>query len=235
MDPTQTIPEFVAPSMGSTAAFVAIVMGLCAGFVWAIHRAEPAWTLRAAAGTTLWLAITGLLSASGVLEAPTAIPPAMGFIGSSVLVVLAIALSPVGKRLSEATPLVVLIGFQAFRVPLEVILHVWYEQGTMPQQMTWEGANIDVVSGLAALVYLIWWSLREPPVAVAWAANVLGLALLLNVMRVAVTSTPIFLRTYMNDPPVLLAYHFPYSWIVPFCVAGALLGHILTFRALLRR
>jgi hypothetical protein len=34
----------------------------------------------------------------------------------------------------------------------------------------------------------------------------------------------------MSDPPLLLAFHFPYGFIVPICVGGALLGHLLVFR-----
>ena len=37
----------------------------------------------------------------------------------------------------------------------------------------------------------------------------------------------------MNEPQVLLVYHFPFSWIVSIAVAGALLGHLVLFRKLL--
>jgi hypothetical protein len=48
-----------------------------------------------------------------------------------------------------------------------------------------------------------------------------------------VRSSPVPLRTYTNEPPVLLALHAPFTWIVPVCVAGALFGHLITFRRLL--
>ena len=35
--------------------------------------------------------------------------------------------------------------------------------------------------------------------------------------------------------PLLLPAHLPYAWIVPVCVAGALTGHIVLTRALMRR
>lgn len=71
--------------------------------------------------------------------------------------------------------------------------------------------------------------------ALVWAFNLLGLALLINVATIATLSNPIPIRYFMNDPPVLLAFNFPHGWIVPFCVAPALAGHVLVFRWLARR
>jgi len=37
------------------------------------------------------------------------------------------------------------------------------------------------------------------------------------------------------SPPLLLPFHFPYFFIVPVCVGGALAGHIILTRALLHQ
>ncbi len=100
----------------------------------------------------------------------------------------------------------------------------------MPVQMTWEGQNFDILTGIVSLGFGLYAYRREVPGALVWAVNLLGLGLLLNVMRIAMLSTPMPLRTFVNDPPVLLAYHFPYGWIVPFCVSGALFGHLVVVR-----
>ena len=76
---------------------------------------------------------------------------------------------------------------------------------------------------------------RPLPAALLWAFEGLGLALLINVARIAATSAPTPLRLFENDPPGLLAYHAPYSWIVSVCVAGAFAGHVVLARTLLRR
>lgn len=64
--------------------------------------------------------------------------------------------------------------------------------------------------------------------------NLLGLALLGTVATIAVLSSPLPIRQFHEGPPVLLALHAPYGWIVPFCVAGALAGHLIAFRWLTR-
>jgi hypothetical protein len=237
------MPAFVEPAPWSTYAFVALVLALCAAFVVGVHRAgrlsgEPPavtrlLTLRVTRLTVAWLAVTAGVSASGVLETPVLPPPALGFLFGSVLVPAVVALSPLGTRLL-ALPLWALIGFQVFRLPLELILHRWAADGTLPPQMTYDGDNFDILTGVLALPAAALAAARPALRWPIWAWNVLGFALLANVSRVAVLSSPIPFRTYLNEPPVLLAFHAPYSWIVPFCVGGALLGHILVFRALRR-
>ena len=57
------------------------------------------------------------------------------FIGNfAVGVWLAFSIS--GKRIAKTFSLPVLIGFQSFRFPLELILHHWANIGTIPATMT---------------------------------------------------------------------------------------------------
>ncbi len=96
-------------------------------------------------------------------------------------------------------------------------------------QMTWTGDNWDVATGVVAL-------LAAPfarRVGVAWAANLVGTALLLNVARVVARSAPGPLLAYPE--PLLLAFHFPTVWIASVCVVGAMVGRVVTFRAFVRR
>ena len=126
-------------------------------------------------------------------------------------------------------PLAALVGFQGFRLPLELVLHQWVGEGSIPETMTWTGQNWDIVAGVMALVVAAW---PSRPRAVVWAFDVLGFVLLLNVMRVAIFSSPLPFA-WPLQPPMLLPLHLPYAWIVPICVAGALGGHIVLTRALL--
>jgi len=104
--------------------------------------------------------------------------------------------------------------------------------------MTFDGHNFDIVTGalaLAAYAVLVRMperAARVPgwPRLLVWSVNLVGSALLLAVAVIAVTSSPVPFRQYLNDPPVLLAYHVPYGLIVHVCVFGALLGHVLVYR-----
>ncbi len=51
--------------------------------------------------------------------------------------------------------------------------------------MTWSGQNFDIISGVAALLFLPFINRRR---SLAWIPNTIGLLLLINVIRVVVSS-----------------------------------------------
>jgi hypothetical protein len=225
--------SWVAPSPGSLAAFLVVVVGVVIAVAGGLRLAGFA-PLRIAGGLGAWLALTGLLSASGVLaESVGPIPLVFPFLLGSNLMALGLALSRVGRALTAAVPLAALVAFQAFRLPLEVVLHAWYGEGVIPVQMTWEGANFDIVTGSLAVPMALVLA-KRPSRMLAWIFDGMGLVLLVNVVRVALRVTPGPFFAYDDDTaPLLLAFHFPTGWIVSVCVAGALAGHVVLTRALL--
>ena len=86
-------------------------------------------------------------------------------------------------------------------------------------------------SGIAALA-LAPFSRRSR--AAAWIGNIIGFVLLVNVGRVAVLSAPVPFGWHDVQPKLLLPFHLPYALILPVCVGGALIGHLVLTRALLR-
>ncbi len=232
-------PSMVEPSGATTAVFVPIVAVVVTAFVAGVARADrvldgPKLAKKVAIGTLVWLGVTAAASASGVLERQTMPPPAMLFFGSSMALAVWVAMSSVGLRLATATPIAALVAIQGFRLPLELVLHQWYAEGVLPVQMTYSGHNFDIISGIAGVSVGAWlWRAAPSPALsrkVVLGFNIVGLSLLVVVASIAVLSSPIPIRQYTNDPPVLLAMHFPYGWIVPFCVGAALTGHLIVFR-----
>jgi hypothetical protein len=220
----------------SLAAFVLVCAFVVAALlrgVWisaaAAGRNPVARTVGTAGGIAFWLAVAAGLVASGWVEA---VPVRLMLFGATIMLgSLLLGLSPVGRWLADTSPVPWLLAFQGFRLPLELILHSWVAQGVIPKAMTWTGSNWDVLSGIAALV-LAPFCRRSIPLA--WAGNIFGLALLLNVGRVAVLSSPVPFGWRDVTPKLQLAFHLPYALIIPVCVGGALVGHIALTRALLR-
>jgi hypothetical protein len=237
------IPPMVQPSTGSTVAFLAVVAAVVVMIVLGTRAAGPhlreapdytrRFTRATAAALVAWLGLTAAVSASGVLEAPVLPPRALFFMVATNLAAVVFAFTRPGTRLL-ALPVAALVAFHAFRLPLELVLHQWYAEGVLPEQMTYVGRNLDIVTGILALVIgLALWR-RAPIRPLVWLFNLVGFALLLNVATIAVLSSPVPFRAFPNDPPVLLVFHAPYGWIIPMCVAPALAGHLLLFRWLWR-
>jgi hypothetical protein len=226
---------FREASSASLLAFLLICAFVVAAFFWAVwsstvrESANPLRrTLPVAIGTVLWLAAILLVVRSGWLQGDQR--RVLFFAAAMNAVSLGVGFSPVGRWLS-LLPLPTLVAFQGFRLPLELVLHSWVAQGVIPSTMTWSGRNWDIISGVLALIVApfcrrskIW----------AWIANGVGLALLGNVMRVAVLSSPVSFG-WPVVPKLELIYHVPYALIIPVCIGGALIGHIALTRALVRR
>lgn len=228
---------FLEPSSASTFAFLAILLAVLASICFGVYYASErlgkppmAITLRTGIGIFLWLWIFSLPVANGFLEA-SPLPRVPLFLLTANAIGVGFALSPIGKRLALGLPLCALVAFQAFRLPLELVLHSWVAQGTIPETMTWTGKNLDILSGIVALIVAPFAGKRPQ---LAWFANTVGFVLLLNVIRVAIFSSPLPFA-WDVEPKLVLAFHLPYAWIVPVCVAGALAGHIVLTRALFAR
>ncbi|MCZ6531756.1 MAG: hypothetical protein O7A08_02185, partial [SAR324 cluster bacterium] len=104
----------------------------------------------------------------------------------------------------------------------------------VPQQMTFEGRNFDIVAGITALaLFLISrrWALNRWLVLV-W--NLAGLALLVNIVTVAVLSAPVPFRVFMNEPASVFVTTVPYIWLPAILVQAAWFCHLLVFRYLWR-
>jgi hypothetical protein len=228
----------------ATAAFVVIPILLAAGLTWGVAVAsrrlgeDPARRRRAivitVAGSAAWMGGTWLAAASGVLRRWNATPPPFGILVVSIIVLGAIiALTSYGRRLALGLPLWVLVAVQGFRLPLELAMHEMYERGVMPGQMSYGGNNFDILTGATALIVaaIVRFGRQGRVLVAVW--NILGLALLLNIVTIAILSTPRFsyygsdrLNEFVADPP--------YVWLPAVMVLAALAGHLVIFRALRR-
>jgi hypothetical protein len=226
----------------TTEGFLAVVLAVAAIFTYAVVKMPPSrgHPDRGRFAVLLivllfWLAVPALLASRGFLDRYSP-PPAPGFVLVSVLTVgtVVLAFSSFGSRLAAAMPLAGLVGYQVFRVPLEWVLHELYAEGVIPIQMTYAGQNFDIVTGVLAAALGLWLRAghRTAWLVIAW--NILGLALLVNIVTIAVLSTPAPIRHFMNDPANRLPSMFPYVWLPTFLVQAALFGHLLVFRAMKR-
>ena len=233
---------FLEASWLVTGGFVILPVAVAAGFVlaceWAARRlgegatARRRRTVRAGAAVIAWLAGTALVAASGALRWFDATPPPFAAFALVVLVVgIAVPCSRVGTLLVRALPLWALVGFQVFRVPLELVMHRAYVEGVMPVQMSYSGRNYDIVTGITAGMLGLWLARRRLPRWVVAVWNVLGFALLVNIVTIAVVSTPLF-RWFGEERLNVFVTYPPFVWLPAVLVAAALMGHILVWRRL---
>src|SRR5687767_14437284 len=136
---TGSDPRLIASTF-VTAWFVVlplVVATLFALGVARVARAErrPRLAAFGMVATVVWLAATWVAAASGVLSRFDATPPPFAaFLLTIVILGPVIAFSPIGTGLARSTSLAALVAVQAFRFPLELVMHRAYEEGVMPGQ-----------------------------------------------------------------------------------------------------
>lgn len=190
----------------------------------------------AIAGVVLvYAAIPAVLAVAGRLDRYTPLPaPALVIVFGLTLATTVACLRTPGARLAAALPLGGIVAFQGFRIVVEWLLHRLYLEGIVPIQMTYSGRNGDIISGITGLGLGLWiMSGRGTPPAVVWVWNLLGLGLLANIVAVAVLSTPVPFRLFLEGPPNLLPSTFPWVWLPTILVQAALASHLVVFRRLL--
>jgi hypothetical protein len=149
-----------------------------------------------------------------------------------LITILAITFSKTFREIIIHVPAQSLVRLQSFRFFVEILLWALFMQNQLPVQMTFEGRNFDVLSGLSApiVAYLISRQKLSTTALLIW--NVLCLGLLLNILGTAILSMPTSLRQFMNEPASTIVNVFPVSWLPGFLVPLAYGLHFFSLRQL---
>ncbi|MCP4870490.1 MAG: hypothetical protein GY898_17440 [Proteobacteria bacterium] len=219
------------PSVFLNTSFLLLVAVMVCAVAWVGRRVWSSWVPLGA--VLAWLALTGAVAASGMLEDLSAMPPRLPFvIAPALLTLLILVLHPrTGPALAEL-PASTVAGYQVFRLPVELLLWRMFLERLGPEIMTFEGRNFDILIALTAPA--IAWALAHDKLPkAAWNAwNVAGIALVVNVVAHAVLSLPTSFQVFVVSPPVQLPAELPFVWLPAFLVplALALGGHFLGLR-----
>ncbi|MCB9933675.1 MAG: hypothetical protein H6841_09660 [Planctomycetes bacterium] len=200
----------------------------------AFREQAPRAAAVAALAVAAWLGLTAAIAASGVLApAPDRVPPNLTVLAVSLVLTLLLTLGPVGRRVVGVLSAPKLVGFQVFRVPVELVLFMLAVNGAGPELLSFEGRNFDIITGLSA-PFAAWLVLRKPNKLLVIGWNLLGLGLLLNVLVHAVLSMPGPMQKFFVQPGPEVVATFPYIWLPAFLVPLAFAGHVLSLRQALR-
>lgn len=209
----------------SLSLFVVFGILMMALVSWAIKKSHPSPFYLI--GYFVFIGVTSALALSGIFRSHM-IPVLPIFILSAFAMAIFYARSNLGKGMAQRFSFSVLIAFQAFRFPLELILHHWAETKVIPTTMTWTGQNWDIIAGLLALVIA---PLAHRRRSLIWFFEIVASLLLLNVLRVVIFSLPLPF-SWSLEIPLQLPFEFPYVLILPLFVWPAILGHLILLRKL---
>ena len=181
-------------------------------------------------GTFGWCIFLLIVSTTGFFTNFDTFPPRLVIVLIVPLVAIILAVrSGATKELLQVIPARNIIRLQVFRVFVELLIWAAFALDQLPIQMTFEGRNFDVLSGLFAPVVAYWLVNNRTAMYIY---NYVSLALLINIVTIAILSTPVPFRVFMNEPANLLVTKFPFILLPGMLVPLAYGLHFLSLRQL---
>ena len=176
---------------------------------------------------SIWLLLQAILSLAGFYLVTSGNPPRFALLLFPPLI---LSLYVVFFR-SENFDIKKLALLHIVRLPVELVLYGLYVYDAVPQLMTFEGGNLDILSGLSA-PFIYYFAFVKQSLSRGWlvAWNVVCLLLLFNIVGRAILSAPFSFQRFGFEHPNMALLYFPYSWLPAFVVPAVLFAHLITLR-----
>lgn len=158
--------------------------------------------------------------------------PVFGVLPSLTVIILLFIFAR--KDFIERLPLRILTILHIIRIPVEIVLLWLFQAGQIPQLMTFEGRNFDILAGLTAPL-IAWLAFRGGSVnrtlLLAW--NFFAFTLLLNIVINAIFSLQTSFQQFAFDQPNRAVLYFPFIWLPSVIVPIVFFCHLVSFWRLL--
>jgi hypothetical protein len=233
----ENLPTYISLIFGLTTVATLIL------FYWMIKKSNLESTRKTATiilfSLIIWLLFQAVLSLKNVYNTELDIfPPKIFLYGvmPAILTIIILFTSRRGRQFIDSLPLLNLTYLHIIRIPVELILFWLFVNKAIPQLMTFEGRNFDIVAGITA-PFVAYFGLTKGiwsrQLILAW--NFICLALLLNIVVNAFLSAPFPVQKFAFDQPNIAVLNFPFSWLPTLIVPVVLFSHLASIRQLLKR
>ncbi len=222
----QHIPLFLNLIFGLTCLLTVLL------FLKAAHLSKPIALVIFA----LILVQTGL-TLNGFYLIEDGLPPrVMLLIGPSFLSIILLFILPEGKKTLNRLNLKFLTIIHIIRIPIEIVLYYLCMYKAVPEIMTFEGRNFDILSGISApIVYYLYFIKGKISKRTLIIWNFICLLLLVNIVVHAILSAPTPFQKMAFDQPNIAVLHSPFHLLPAIVVPLVLLSHLASIRLLLKR
>lgn len=190
-------------------------------------------------GMVVWLIIQMVLSLNlFYIETVGDIPPKfpiVGFLPTFILIIILFNTTK-GKIFIDSLSLSDLTFLSIIRIPVEIVLWWLFLNNAIPQILTFEGRNFDILAGITAPIITYFGFIKgelNNKVLLGW--NVVSLMLLLNIVINAMLSFPTVFQQFAFDQPNVGILYFPFFWLPSFIVPVIFFTHFVSIRQLLEK
>lgn len=183
-----------------------------------------------------WLIFTAVLALGGFYLKTDGFPPRFAFAPFPTLLFIAFLFIFYRQNFIEKLPLKVLTLLHIIRIPVEIVLFWLYQNGQVPNVMTFESRNFDILSGISAPI-IYWLAFRNNqtnrPLLIVW--NIICLLLLVNIVTTAILSLPTNFQQFGLNQPNRAVLYFPYIWLPAIVVPIVIFSHLTSLWQLFKK
>lgn len=181
-----------------------------------------------------WLVLQTFIGLSGFYKVTDTIPPRfLLLVLPPLFLIIGIFVTSKGRQLIDRWDVKTLTLLHVVRIPVEIVLFWLFVNKTIPELMTFEGRNFDILSGLTAPLIFYFGYIRKQldrKIILIW--NFICLGLLINIVSNAILSAPFPFQKFAFEQPNIAVLYFPFIWL-PCCIVPlVLLSHLTTIRQL---
>ncbi|MBX7182307.1 MAG: hypothetical protein K1X82_09355 [Bacteroidia bacterium] len=179
-----------------------------------------------------WIGFQSALAVNGFYLQTNSFPPRVGLmIIPPLIAILLVFLLPNGKRFTDGLDPKMLCLIHTVRIPVEIGLYALFTIGLVPADMTFEGGNFDIFSGLSA-PFIYWFGYHKKQLNHLWLLiwNLLCLALLFNVVSKGILSAPSLVQQLNFNQPNRAVLYFPINFLPAIIVPLVLFSHLVLLR-----
>jgi hypothetical protein len=184
-----------------------------------------------------WLLIQGIVSLTGFYTSTHTFPPRFVLLAlPPLLVIVLLFLTNSGRKYIDSLDYKMLTLLHVIRIPVEIVLFLLFLNGTIPQLMTFEGRNFDILAGITAPIVFYWGFIKmkiNKNILLLW--NFVCLVLLINIVVNAILSAPSVFQKFAFEQPNRAILYFPFTWLPSSIVPLVLLSHLATIRHLVKK
>ena len=181
-----------------------------------------------------WIAVQAILASLGFFQNFDVVPPRTFAFGPLPFFLLTFAYLILFRKFLAKLPLAALTILHVIRIPIELVLFWLYQNGQIPVEMTFEGRNFDILSGITApIIYFLAFrnGAVNRPLLIAW--NIAALALLANIVTIAILAFPSPFQMIGFDQPNIGVTRFPFIWLPAVVVPIVFFCHVVSLWRLL--
>lgn len=190
-------------------------------------------------GIVCWIGLQSFFSLNNYYSLDTTIfPPKIVLLGilPFLFTLILLFIFPAGRRFIDSLPLKYFTLIHIVRVPVELVLYFLFVYKTVPELMTFEGRNFDILAGLTAPLIYYFGSVKEQlnrTILITW--NLVSLGLLINIVVNALLSAPSPIQQFAFEQPNTAILYFPFSLLPTFIVPVVLFAHLVALRQLFKK